>query len=502
MAPRAPGDARRVAGPAVRGRGPVRQALVDWSVGIWSLALSPWLALAGVLISILVSVHVLLHKSHVGSAIAWIGLVWLSPPIGGLLYLTFGINRVYRRAHRLREEHIARAPSGPQPPAFDPDHHFAPLESAGARITGRAAEPGNAVRVFRNGDEAYPAMLAAISAAQRSIALSSYILRDDAAGGRFIDALIAAQHQGVAVRVLIDGIGGGYFRSAAYDRLSRSGVPAGRFMHALRPWRVPTVNLRTHRKILVVDGRLGFAGGMNIAADNVLATGQRDAVRDTQFSFDGPVVGQLVAGFAEDWSFAMGEDLVGEAWFPPLAPAGEAVARVVTSGPDQDVEKIEFLILEAIASARHAVQVMTPYFLPDERVVTSLALAAIRGVAVDIVLPERSDHRLLDWATRAHIRPLLVHGCRIWYSPPPFDHSKLMVVDGEWCLIGSANWDTRSLRLNFELDVEIYDRALAARLAARAQERQGRPLTLAEIDARSLPRRLRDAAARLMMPYL
>ncbi|MDE2582032.1 MAG: PLDc N-terminal domain-containing protein [Rhodospirillales bacterium] len=476
--------------------------LSEWSLGVWPEAPSPLLALAALAVAVLVSVHALLHKRDVGSAIGWIGLAWLSPLIGGALYLIFGINRVRRRAHRLREDHAPTAPGAAQGAAFDPEHRFAPLERAAGRISGRVAEAGNAVRVFCNGDEAYPAMLEAIAGARHSIALSSYILRDDAAGGRFIDALIAAQRRGLAVRVLIDGIGGGFFRSPAYARLRRNGVPAGRFMHALQPWRRPVLNLRTHRKILAVDGRLAFAGGMNIAAQNLLAAAPPAPVRDTHFRFDGPVVRQLVAAFAEDWSFEMDEDLAGDAWFPPLAPAGNAVARVITSGPDQDVEKIEFLILEAIACARRSVRFMTPYFLPDERLVTSLALAKIRGVAVDIVLPAQSDHPLIDWAMRAHVGPLLAEGCCIWRNPPPFDHSKIMVVDGEWCLIGSANWDIRSLRLNFELNVEVYDPALGARLEALMQARRGGPLTRAELDARGLPTRLRDAAARLLMPYV
>ena len=484
-------------------QGGVIGAVAQWPAAIWPWVHGPLLELAALAIAVLVSLHALLHKRDVGSAIGWIGLAWLSPIAGGVLYLTFGINRVRRRARRLRGRRAVAGRGGMPAHAFPPEHPFAPLEQAGGAITLRAAEPGNAVQIFSNGDAAYPAMLDAIAAATSSIALSSYILRDDAAGGRFIDALIAAHRKGLAVRVLIDGIGGGYFRSASYDRLHRNNVPAARFMHASLPrWRVPVVNLRTHRKILVLDGRVGFAGGMNIAAENVLAAAPPDPVRDTHFRFIGPVVGQLVAAFAEDWWFETGDELTDAAWFPPLAPAGGAVARVVTSGPDQDVEKIEFLILEALACARRSVRVMTPYFLPDERVITALALARIRGVEVDIILPLRSNHRVLDWATRAHIGPLLAAGCRIWTDPPPFAHTKIMVVDGAWSLVGSANWDIRSLRLNFELNVEVYDAALGARLEALMQERPLLPLRAEELDARRLPHRLRDAAARLLMPYV
>ena len=241
---------------------------------------------------------------------------------------------------------------------------------------------------------------------------------------------------------------------------------------------------------------------MNIGRENVLAGRPRHPVRDTHFRLRGPVVGQLAEAFAQDWSFVTDEDLAGTDWFPTLADTGPISARVVTSGPDADIQKIEFMLLQAIACARRTLRIRTPYFLPHDQLVTALSLAAQRGVQVDIVLPERNDHFIMDWALRANIPPLLAEGCRIWLNPPPFDHSKLTVVDEEWCLIGSANWDTRSFRLNFELNVELFNPELAAGLAAMVDAAKGRPLTLEELGRRSLPVRLRDAAVRLLLPYL
>ncbi len=163
---------------------------------------------------------------------------------------------------------------------------------------------------------------------------------------------------------------------------------------------------------------------------------------------------QLVEAFANDWEFANGEMLEGDAWSPSIPSGSGPLARVIDSGPDGDLEKVEFAVLQAVSCARSSIAVMTPYFLPDERLITALALAAMRGVAVDLVIPRQSNHPLVDWATRTNISPLLPDGVRIWQSPPPFHHGKLMVVDGEWCLIGSCNWDIRSFRLNFELCVE------------------------------------------------
>ncbi|MEJ1975352.1 MAG: cardiolipin synthase [Acetobacteraceae bacterium] len=455
----------------------------------------------GLVIAAVVTVHVLLTKRDVASAVGWIGLAWLSPLMGGFLYFVLGINRVQRRARRLRVRPRQRGGrrAAPSPLA---DNRLRQLERGVGRLTERMAEPGNALEIFHDGDQAYPPMLAAIAAAEHSIGLSTYIMRADEAGNRFIDALAAAHNRGVSVRVLVDGVGSGWVLSRAYWRLRREGVPAARFMHSPLPWRMPFLNLRTHKKILVVDGRTGFTGGMNIASENVMALKPPAPVQDTHFRVRGPVVAQLTDAFTQDWAFATDEDLEGEAWFPPIEAAGGTTARVITSGPDQDIEKIEFVVLQAIACARESVSLMTPYFLPDERLITALSLAAIRGVAVDIVIPAKSDHRLLDWATRPNIEPILADGCRVWLGPPPFRHSKTMVVDGEWCLIGSSNWDMRSLRLNFELCMEVYDQTLAAALTALMVRNRGVALTRRDIAARRLPVRLRDAGVRLLLPYL
>lgn len=474
---------------------------IFWLAEVFGLVRAAFLAPLGFVLALGASVHIVLHKRDVGAAIGWIGLVWLAPFAGAALYVVFGVNRVRRRARLLREG-PAMPRGGVLASAVPQDDPLAPLERAVRYLTGRPALAGNTLTVLRNGDAAYPAMREAIAEARVSVALSTYILRDDAAGGPIIAALIAAHSRGVAVRVLLDGIGSGYFFAPAYRRLREAGVPVARFLHSPLPWRMPFLNLRSHKKVLLIDGARGFTGGMNIGAENLVATHPRAPVRDTHFAVAGPVIGQLAGAFAEDWAFVTGEELAGPRWFPTLAPAGAAVARVITSGPDEDVEKIEFLALQAIACARHSVQVMTPYFLPDERLVTALALAAMRGVAVDILLPERSNHRLVDWATSANIVPLFAAGCRLWRNPAPFDHSKIMVVDGTWCLIGSANWDMRSFRLNFELNMEVFHTDLAARLQALMAASQGPPLTAAHLATRPLPTRLRDAVARLMLPYL
>jgi cardiolipin synthase len=219
---------------------------------------------------------------------------------------------------------------------------------------------------------------------------------------------------------------------------------------------------------------------------------------------EGPVVTQLQDAFANDWAFATGEVLDGKIWFPKLKESGNVIARVIIDGPDADFDKLRWTLLAALAEAQTSVQILTPYFLPDNALVTALNLASLRGVRVDIILPGKSNLPYVHWASRAMWWQVLERGCRIWLTPPPFDHSKLMIVDRHWVLLGSANWDARSLRLNFELNVECYNRDLAHDLAAVIEKklRGARVVTLAEVDARTIPGKLRDAAARLFSPYL
>ncbi|MFB0490462.1 cardiolipin synthase [Methylobacterium sp. OAE515] len=475
-------------------------ALTRW-VQSTALLRSDVEALIGFALAIGVTLHALLRKRRVSVAVGWIGLAWLSPIFGTALYLTFGINRVSRRARRLRTKPSDATNLPDTDDAVVPETLW-PLDRAIRRITGLPAFAGNAVQMFRNGDAAYPVMLAAIREARASIALSSYIFRDDATGGEFCDALVEAKARGVSVRVIIDGIGGGYFRAPAYHRLTAAGVPAALFMHSALPWRMPFLNLRSHKKLLIVDGRVAFTGGLNISQPNRVALKPEHPIRDTHFRLTGPVVEQLAVAFAADWAFVAGENLDAEPWFADLEPAGSSVARAVTSGPDADVEKIEQVILQALACARKTVRFVTPYFLPDELVTGALAQAATRGITVDVIIPRVSDHPFIDWATRAHLDPLLRAGVRVWLDEPPFDHSKAMVVDDIWCFVGSANWDMRSFRLNFELNVEIIDAELAAELDRFMRGKMEARLSREDLAARVLPIRLRDAGVRLLLPYL
>lgn len=462
----------------------------------------------GFLASLLASIHALLHKRDSRAATLWLGLIWLLPVLGPLFYLALGVNRIRRRALSLG---VHKTLGRPVPENLgESEHegaeHLKMLARVVSRVVAQPLVPGNQIQPLVNGDEAFPAMLAAIESAQKTISLSTYIFDNDSSGQQFAEALARAVKRRVEVRVLIDAAGLRYSWPPITRRLHRAKIHFARFLPTslLTPWRVATINLRNHRKILIVDGKTAFTGGINIRHGNVLAEKPKNPVQDLQFRIAGPVVTQLQEAFANDWAFTTREVLDGDAWFPDLAESDGVIARVITDGPDADFEKARLTLLAALAEAQTSIQIVTPYFLPDPALITALNLAALRGVRVDIILPAQNNLPFVHWASRALWWQVLERGCRLWLTPPPFDHSKLMIVDGHWVLFGSANWDTRSLRLNFELNVECYGRDFALRMESVIEQklRPAREVTLAEVDGRPFLPKLRDAVARLFSPYL
>jgi cardiolipin synthase len=466
-----------------------------------------------VMVTVVLSASVILYKRNERAAIAWVGLILLSPIIGSIAYLLLGINRIRRRASRIRPHAVGQTVSPPmaQTPS-DPASlarsatvgiHLGLTRLTDALATNRLA-PANNITPLVNGDAAYPEMIQAIEGARRSICFETYIFKYDAVGREFVAALERAIARGVEVRVLVDGVGQIYSWPPIARALQAAGIPHARFMYSLWPWRMPYLNLRNHQKILVIDGETGFTGGMNISAANRTGEQVRRRVRDIHFKVAGPLVGHLTEAFADDWYITTRESLVGESWFPPLTGKGDVVARGIPSGPHESVERMRWIIAAAISEARQSLRVMTPYFLPDETLAAGLRLAALRGVEVDIILPEKTNLAFVTWAAMARLDELIRVGCRLWLGPPPFNHSKLMLVDDCWALVGSSNWDPRSLILNFEFNVECQGAELVKQLGAifAVELAQARRLTLDDLQNRNIFVKLRDGIARLFTPYL
>jgi len=475
----------------------------------WLLHFWPHIAAAcDFLAALFASIHALLHKRDSRAATLWLGIIWFVPALGPVLYLSLGINRIRRRAISLQFGKIISqaVPENLGEPEHEGAEHLKMLARVVSRVVTKPLTPGNKIQALVNGDEAFPAMLAAIDSAEKTVSLCTYIFDNDDSGKKFIAALSRAKERGVQVRVLIDSAGARYSFPPITWQLRRNGIPFAKFLPTslLTPWRVATINLRNHRKSLMIDGKIAFTGGMNIRKGNMLGENPKSPVQDLQFRIEGSAVAQLQEAFVNDWFFCTKEKLEGELWFPKLSERGDVVARVITDGPDQDFEKARWTLLAALAEAQTSVQILTPYFVPDDALVTALNLAALRGVRVDIILPAKNNLPFVHWASRSMWWQVLERRCKIWLTPPPFDHSKLMIVDGHWVLLGSANWDARSLRLNFELNVECYGRSFAAEMETLLQKKiaAAREITLAEADARSFLGKLRDAIARLFSPYL
>ncbi|HUF74808.1 MAG TPA: phospholipase D-like domain-containing protein [Longimicrobiales bacterium] len=253
-----------------------------------------------------------------------------------------------------------------------------------------------------------------------------------------------------------------------------------------------------------MDGRIAFTGGLNIRDEFWRGMNPGHFARDLHFMLEGPVVAEIQEVFADDWTFTTKERLEGATWFPTPSLRGRVAARGISDGPDIDYEKLETIMLGALSVASRSVRIITPYFLPDPALLTALNVAALRGVEVEVIVPAKGNLALVQWASTAQLDQLLEKGVRIFASPSPFDHSKLMVVDRCWALLGSANWDPRSLQLNFELNVECYDAYLGEAMDALFEERKraSRPITLEALQGRPFPVKVRDGIARLFSPYL
>jgi cardiolipin synthase len=452
--------------------------------------------------------HALLYKREVPAAIGWVGFILVAPIVGPIAYVVFGVNRIRRRAAALG--HPAATATDDRASAVQIAERWGPSSWGRAglvrfvdSLVPRPLVAGNRIVPLAE-SAAFSRMLEAIEGAQRSITLATYIFDYDTVGRRFVAALGEAHDRGVAVRVLIDAVGDRYTFPPVLRELRRRRLPSAHFLPTRWPWHMAYVNLRNHRKILVVDGELGFTGGMNIREGHETEKEPRYPIEDLHFAVEGPVVRQLQEVFAEDWLFATRERLADGIWFPTLGWRGSVDARGIADGPDHDLDRVRWTIHGALACATRRVVVVTPYFLPISGLANALEIAARRGVEIDIVLPEKNNLLLVHWASRAMWWEVLQGGCRLWLSPPPFDHTKLMLVDDYWSLIGTANWDPRSLRLNFELDLECHGEELASELdrLARAKLARARPVTLEDVNARSLPLKLWDGAARLLAPYL
>ncbi len=461
-------------------------------------------------IGIITACHAITNKRDPRSAVGWAGLILFSPGIGVLTYWVFGVNRVRKRARRKFEslralQGLSITEAKITSPPFTPQ-----LVQLSQLTRTTVAQPlcyGNHIDVLQNGDEAYPEMLAAIANAKEYILIASYIFARDEVGTQFVKALASATKRQVKVRLLIDDIGARYSFPAIFHLVKQHhDILWAKFNRSFWPWNFHFAQLRNHRKVCVVDGKLAFIGGMNISQQNLLQSNTlKQGVQDLHFKIQGPTITDIQSVFAKDWYHSTRENILD--FLKPYEKVdtyNSVAVRVIPDGPDEDLDKLRWTILGAISVAQKSIMIVTPYFIPDDSMISVLSIAASKGIAVEIILPEKNNHPFVHWASIPSLRQLMEKGCRIYYSPLPFDHSKLIVVDKLWVLLGSANLDPRSLRLNFELNIECYSPQFAHTMATIFLKKlqESRRIEIKDVTQLSYIKRLRNGFARLFSPYL
>ena len=433
--------------------------------------LSIWIPLAATILGSACAVHALLTKTRTStSALAWMLSCLGIPVIGSLLYLTVGQSRITKkrlirrreavatfeqRARRSRENHLLERPLGPVGASIQALVDAAPIA-------------GNAIAWHVGGEAAFPKVLAAIAHAKRGICVQFYILDGDASGCALRDALAERVKAGVPVRLIYDAVGCSSTPTSFWNSCRSLGIRVYAFL-PISPLRGRfEVNLRNHRKLVIVDGEVAFTGSMNWSNRHLLE--EAGTSRDIMFEIRGPVVTEQLRILAEDWFFVTDEDLRQDPIFKTPDACGDLACHVLESGPDQERFVFHEALLLAIHRSEHRLHLVTPYFVPDPSVSDALCLAARRGVDVRLVVPQNPDMRVLRFATDDHIKPLLAAGVRIYRKPGPMLHMKLAVIDDELVLAGSSNLDQRSFFLNFEADLAVHGRAFADGIATLCRE--------------------------------
>ncbi len=442
---------------------------------------------------------VLARRREPSVTLAWLLALFLLPAVGVVLFWIFGRGAVRRTARPRRRLLEGRRVSEAEPDLDAIPSALRPLAHAAWRAASAQVTGGNRVEVLVNAGEAYPAKLAAIERAKSRIDMAYYIFRPDGTGRRFRDALAAAARRGVEVRLLLDAVGcagtGRFFQP-----LRQAGARVASFL-PLSPWRAWTLNLRNHRKILAVDGAIGFTGGINIG-DEYLGASRVGTWRDTHLSLEGPAVQALSAVFADDWSYSTGDPIPTPVAPPPAV--GGSFVQIVPSGPEDRAEAIYQAYFAAIATARSSLDLTTPYFIPDRAIAVALVSAALRGVRVRLLVPYKNNQRLTALAGRSYFDELIEAGVEIYLYTPGMIHAKTLVIDGAFGSVGTANMDVRSFRLNFEVNGLLYGGTAVARLGEIFERdlAAGTRLDPDRFGRRSLWQKAAEGGARLLSPIL
>ncbi len=373
-----------------------------------------------------------------------------------------------------------------------------------AVILGPGILPGNRITSLQNGDEIFPAMLAAIRGARESVTFETYIYWSGEIGREFSAAFCERARAGVKVHVILDWVGSGKIDDDILDQLKAAGVQVERY-HPLHWYNLARINHRTHRKLLIVDGRIGFTGGVGIADLWSGHAQSKDHWRDSHYKIEGPAVGQMQTAFIDNWIKTRAEVLFGLEYFPELKPVGDTLAQVSKSSQGDGSESVRLMYLLSIASATKHIRLQAAYFVPDGLAIETLIAARARGVKIQVIVPgPHSDAPIVQSASRSRWGELLDAGVELYEFQPTMYHCKVFIVDDAWVSVGSTNFDDRSFRLNDEANLNIYDPAFAREQAKvfDQDKLRSRLMTRAEFKNRSIFRKGLDELAGIVRRQL
>lgn len=472
-----------------------------------------WAGLVHAAVAIFAVVMVLRRRTEPSAMIAWIFAIVTLPGIGVFCFALFGSNRVRRKAHRKRRRvvHILRqiekeareSAGGGAPVPLPEDLQF--IERFSRRMVQIPVASGNEVQIYNEAEETYSGLENAIQEARHHVHMEYYIWQPDSTGEHFRELLIEKAHQGVECRVLLDAVGCWKLPRRFYQPMVDAGVKVAFFLpfHPFRTRRW-SLNLRNHRKIAVVDGHTAFTGSQNIGDEYRGRLKRLSPWFDTHMRVRGPASLFLQQTFAEDWVFSTGELLQGEAYFGPPAFCGDSMVQILPTGPDQDVSVLGQLAFAAVSAAKTSIRIATPYFVPNTALMLALVHACYRGVQVQIVIPTRTDNAMALWAGRSFYAELLDAGGEIYEFPHGLLHSKVTSIDDRWCILGSANMDARSFKLNFEISAVMYDAKLSTEIGRYIERRcrQSQRILPHDVWSRGLRGQMAEGIARLFAPVL
>jgi len=478
---------------------------------VWAAAL--WVNYA---LAVLVVAGLLLRRREPTAMTAWLLAIIFVPFLGMIAYWFLGSGRLARKVGRRRRRVgslLTRLRARPEydalPSIFSRPQvqpGLADLEQIARRLAEMPAVGGNEVAVLCDAADSFAALEAALRGAERFIHLEYYTWRDDETGRRYRDLLAERARGGVQVRLLLDA--GGCF--TLRRRFLRPLIDAGaRVAYFLPLHRFPfskrwSLHLRNHRKIAIIDGREALMGSQNIGDEYLGRRPHLSPWIDAQLHVRGPAALFLHEVFAEDWYLATRERLDQASFYPPARAPGSSVVQILPTGPDQSLAILEQIVFGAVSAARRSIRIATPYFVPEAPLRMALLHAACRGLEVKLVLPTRNDVPLVLWAARSFYAEMLDGGVEIYEFDGGMLHAKIVTVDDQWCLLGSANMDARSFRLNYEVGAAIFDPDVVRKVAERIDGfcAQGRRITARSVHQASLPRRIGEGAARLFAPLL